>query len=779
MSDDKNLKIELYHDSLAKRIFEKASRREKLRLQLERMVKDRYNIAQTQENVFLSKEELALISTYVDESALEPAESGFVVESRERIERKQKEEVEQLKQQNELLEKKRILQRRLNWFLVLFSIALLVSGALTGWSYFYGKAVYADSLFNLADLRSREDNYKAAIGHLSEALAVSKLFFWSSRGHGMKLDAFEGRFEAYDLWQETSLDSLNFELSTVTRNPAFRQYVYFAENKVQNLSELLELADDRDKSYFYLLRGDIMADLYFDLRSPYRIRELIRELGANHPDFPLQEDRVLYAINDFAVEARKDYLAALELAGFQESFESGEYGDYGSDELELDSVSIGITREVCLDVLAGFLLQKGDTLSFHNFLDSLTAGGAPTEFLFNDLIWTANYFVKGEFYEKAVEKVMKLIELVPEEDQPEYYGFLADIYESMEEYTKAMEALERARQITGENAAEKAYYDKKIQRVSDILIESSTASGEIQVTPEFMEGNQTFVTVIGSNASLDLNKASKGYYTSGDYSIRQLLEEHSGLIYDTLGLARSAVAVIESIVFAEGNANTVFTNGSHYLSYGIFYWSLGFKTKKGELPALLLRYKRLFPDKFQTYFQDAGLDVSSDTDLDLGYFVLNGKKINSAILKEQFRSPEWAFRFWLAGKSPEMFVTQIIHALGRLDKFYFGGRKIAGDNLSKIITSEYGVSLLLDNHLNRPGYVRDCLRDAMTETALGDPQRWDTDDEMQVLDTYVKIRAGYGKFPMEDATRRAKITRGYVEQGRLSGDRGSFDYIPK
>ncbi len=86
------------------------------------------------------------------------------------------------------------------------------------------------------------------------------------------------------------------------------------------------------------------------------------------------------------------------------------------------------------------------------------------------------------------------------------------------------------------------------------------------------------------------------------------------------------------------------------------------------------------------------------------------------------------------------------------------------------------MGLILDNHVNQPAYVKGCLQEAMAETGLSDPQNWDTPEERRLIDAYLKIRETYGKYPMTDAAKRAAVTRNYLDQGTISGERGSFNY---
>ena len=172
--------------------------------------------------------------------------------------------------------------------------------------------------------------------------------------------------------------------------------------------------------------------------------------------------------------------------------------------------------------------------------------------------------------------------------------------------------------------------------------------------------------------------------------------------------------------------------------------------------------------------------MSGDTNDTYGYLVLNGNKIDQASKKEQFRSADWAFRFWLSGQSGQMQAVEIDHALGRLKSFYWNPKMaINGFTLSEIITSEYGVALLLDNHVNRPSWVQPCVQQAMQQTGLTNPTFWSTSEESRVLDAYLKIRASYtsgSAAPMTKANERAAVTQKYLNNGTISAERNSFHY---
>jgi len=282
----------------------------------------------------------------------------------------------------------------------------------------------------------------------------------------------------------------------------------------------------------------------------------------------------------------------------------------------------------------------------------------------------------------------------------------------------------------------------------------------------------------GSNQASFI-KRNAGVVNYGSITLSQAIRANQSLI-GSLGITTSALNVMESVSENEGKLDAVNTYDRAFLSFGVFQWTMGTDGGSGELPALLKKLKRSFPTQFQQYFGAYGLDVSSDTSDTSGYLVLNGNRIDSASEKEQFRSADWAYRFWLAGQSSQMQAVEIQHALGRLNKFYWNSSlAINGFTLSKIITSEYGVALLLDNHVNRPNWVQACVQQAMTKTGLYDPSSWTTAEETQVLDAYLRIRATYttgSASPMTKANERAAVTKKYLYSNVISGERGSFRY---
>jgi hypothetical protein len=227
----------------------------------------------------------------------------------------------------------------------------------------------------------------------------------------------------------------------------------------------------------------------------------------------------------------------------------------------------------------------------------------------------------------------------------------------------------------------------------------------------------------------------------------------------------------------EGNLDAINTWDNAFLSFGMFQWTAGTGSGKGELPGLLARIKNEDRDLFERYCGQHGLDVSGlSVGAVYGYFTLRGTRIRTAADKAQLRQAPWAFYFWLAGQDPAVQAIEIKHALGRLDQFYSTDRyQVDGKHqVADLVTSEYGVGLILDNHVNRPAYVRACLSRALTQTGLHSPAQWGTGEERMLIDAYLKIRTSYGRSPMTDAAKRARVTKRYLTNGIISDRRGSF-----
>ncbi len=273
-----------------------------------------------------------------------------------------------------------------------------------------------------------------------------------------------------------------------------------------------------------------------------------------------------------------------------------------------------------------------------------------------------------------------------------------------------------------------------------------------------------------------------GVSTPGFNSLVTFVEQNKDRLVE-LDLTYEALQVMESIAKNEGRMDAINSYDRGILSIGTYQWTLGRDDKDGELPALLKKFRDQFPDSFRRHFAPLGIDVSQDTNTTYGFLTLNGLAVNSPQVKEQFRDPAWGFRFWRALQEPDFQAVQVEHALDRLKNFYWKpSYAVFGNLLSTVITSAYGVALLLDNHVNRPAWIKPCVELAMQQTGLSNPSTFNDQNERDLIQAYLNVRHTYtdGSItPMSKSLIRAQAIYADVAAGKLSEKRGSFQLSNK
>lgn len=308
----------------------------------------------------------------------------------------------------------------------------------------------------------------------------------------------------------------------------------------------------------------------------------------------------------------------------------------------------------------------------------------------------------------------------------------------------------------------------------------NTAEGVQAVSKERVristEGNAVYATMMAKPEKIFVGRLHrKGLYRVGLHEPENYIVNHRVKLQE-VNLTDSEMNVIFATSENEGNLDAVNTWDNQFLSFGMFQWTAGGAGKPGELPVLLKIIKDSYPDNFQHYWGQFGLDVV-DVGNKTGWFSYRGNKLVSSADKSILREHIWAYRFARAGADIEVQAAQIRHAVNRIRQFYFtSSSKLRGYSLADLITSEYGVALLLDNHVNRPGYVHSCVAEALERSNLsaGELARGGDEDEQLVIKNYLDVRETYGKYPMTDARQRAAVTRGYVVDGIISTSRGSL-----
>ena len=147
-----------------------------------------------------------------------------------------------------------------------------------------------------------------------------------------------------------------------------------------------------------------------------------------------------------------------------------------------------------------------------------------------------------------------------------------------------------------------------------------------------------------------------------------------------------------------------------------------------------------------TYFGQFGVDASSLDD-NTGWLSLNGVRLVTEADKSLMRQPIWALWFAIAGMDALVQSVQVVHAISRLDRFYFKPTQtLQGFTLSQILSSEFAVALLLDHHVNRPSHVIPCVADAIARSGLTPAQvaQSSTDNEALIIQNYLTLRETFG-----------------------------------
>jgi murein DD-endopeptidase MepM/ murein hydrolase activator NlpD len=267
-----------------------------------------------------------------------------------------------------------------------------------------------------------------------------------------------------------------------------------------------------------------------------------------------------------------------------------------------------------------------------------------------------------------------------------------------------------------------------------------------------------------------------GLFRIGIFKLRDFIAYGSGLLQQ-VQLSSSEIKVMLVTSANEGSLDAINTWDSQYLSFGIFQWTLGAAGQQGELPALLTNLKRRYPSEFQYYFGQFGLDVTS-LDGVTGWLSLNGTRLVNAADKNLMRQPLWALRFAIAGMDALVQSVQVLHAISRLDRFYFTPTStLQGFALSQVLNSEFAVALLLDHHVNRPSHVLPCVAEAISRSRLTPAQitQSSTDYELLIIQNYLAVRATFGgASAMTKSQERGELSRQAVASGNLAAQRFSF-----
>ncbi|HEX8136536.1 MAG TPA: SH3 domain-containing protein [Pyrinomonadaceae bacterium] len=304
---------------------------------------------------------------------------------------------------------------------------------------------------------------------------------------------------------------------------------------------------------------------------------------------------------------------------------------------------------------------------------------------------------------------------------------------------------------------------------------SSSSGGAALPSGGFsISGNQ----VLDSTGAVVGRKVGPGISVIGKTTISQFVSTH-GNSFPTLSPSR--LRVMQAVSVNEGRLEAINTFDNAFLTFGTFQWTAGVGSGAGELPALVARLKQASTDVFNQLFGQSGLGIASLSNTPGqppgGFFSLNGAPVRTAADKEnKLRTLARAFQFYRAGHHDLMRQVEIEQAASRIDLFYRdASHRVRGRFIADFVTSEFGVALLLDEHVNRPGHVPSTLAGAVNQliSIIGkdDPATWTDQDERRLMDIYIQKR---NQTNMTDSQNRANRIRQAVSAGLASDARGSF-----
>ena len=242
-----------------------------------------------------------------------------------------------------------------------------------------------------------------------------------------------------------------------------------------------------------------------------------------------------------------------------------------------------------------------------------------------------------------------------------------------------------------------------------------------------------------------------------------------------MGLSPSRLAAVVAVMGNEGKLEAVNSYDNSFMSFGIMQVD-GRRGRRGRrargAPRAVAGARQRGVRRLLRLFSVSGARASEGEMY--GRLTFEGNELNSARDKAFLRGSDWAYRFWRAGHHPSVRRCQIVHA-GERARF-FAGKDIRGHAVGEWITSELGMTLLLDQHVNRPGHVVGTLDKALgglldQGAVPGRPADWSDDHEDLLIDRYVAERA---RTNMTHALARATRMFNLAEAGKLSSSRGSF-----
>jgi len=152
-----------------------------------------------------------------------------------------------------------------------------------------------------------------------------------------------------------------------------------------------------------------------------------------------------------------------------------------------------------------------------------------------------------------------------------------------------------------------------------------------------------------------------------------------------------------SILGVEAKLDGVNSYDNGYLSIGFFQWTF----HMGEAMQLLLRFKKDFPEDYNSLFAQRGLTVENAHTVSLFGAATNIKRHAQTKHLALLRSPYFSWVIVEAAKNVHFQQTEIAHALGRFDEAEFSSSyQTLGVNEAQLTDLE--LALLLNYHIQKP-----------------------------------------------------------------------------
>ncbi|UVO51134.1 N-acetylmuramoyl-L-alanine amidase [Sphingomonas sp. SUN019] len=271
----------------------------------------------------------------------------------------------------------------------------------------------------------------------------------------------------------------------------------------------------------------------------------------------------------------------------------------------------------------------------------------------------------------------------------------------------------------------------------------------------------------GPDGTRFASRFKDGFFTKGRTTVSQWLAASGG----SAGLSASLARVVAASCENEGGLEAINSYDNAHMSFGICQWTVGVGTAPGELAALLRRFKAFDAAAYQDCFGRYKLEPAAGPPRGAGFLLLSGEQLDTVVEKDVLRQVQWAYRFWRAGHHPSLRTCQIAHAADRTADFL--DKTAASRPLREWLTSELGIALIFDEHVNRPGHVPKTLEQAIAGLAedARDCTKWTNGEERDLIARYLRARNATN---MTSSEERGRAIAAMVAKQKLSDARGSF-----